>query len=126
QRVVDGAVTVRVVLAHDVADHPGALEVPAVGPVPAVVHRPQDAGMDRLEAVPHVGQGTADDDRHRVVDVAALHLDLDVDWLGPVPSAWRGARVHVGHLLAFLMSLLANGWRPAGSGPGAGRTGVHG
>jgi hypothetical protein len=113
QGVVDGAVAVRVVLAHDIADHPRALEEPPVGPVPAVVHRPQDADVHRLEAVPHVGQGTADDDRHRIVDVAALHLDLDVDWLGPVPSAWRGARVHVGHLLAFLMSLSANGWPPA-------------
>ena len=121
QGVVDGAVAVRVVLAHDVADHPGALEVPAVGPVPAVVHRLQDADVHRLEAVPHIGQGAADDDRHRVVDVAALHLDLDVNRLGPVVPARRcGARVHVGHLLASLMS----SWKPvatSGSAPRRGR-----
>ncbi len=98
QRVIDRRVAVRVVLAHDVADDPGALEEAAVGPVAAVVHRVQDPDVHRLEAVPDVGQRAADDDRHRVVDVAALHLDLDVDRLGPVTSARRrGARVHVRH-----------------------------
>ena len=96
QRVVDGAVAVRVVLAHDVADHPRALEVPAVGPVAAVVHRPQDADVDRLEAVPDVRQSPADDNGHRVVDVAALHLYLDVDRLRPVVAP---PSVQVSHLL---------------------------
>ena len=29
--------------------------------------------MDRLQAVPHVGQGPADDDAHGVVEVAGAH-----------------------------------------------------
>src|SRR5712672_603463 len=89
QRVVDRAVAVRVVVAHDVADDPRALEEAAVRTEPAVVHRVQDPRVHRLEPVPHVGQGTADDDRHRVVDVAALHLVLDVDRLGTVVPALR-------------------------------------
>ena len=70
-----------VVLAHDLADDPGALEVATVRPVPAVVHRVQDPGVHRLQAVPDVREGPADDHGHRVVDVAALHLDLDVNRL---------------------------------------------
>src|SRR6266536_5735345 len=91
------------VLAHYLADDPGALGVAALGPVPAVVHRVQDAGVDRLQAVPHVGQRTADDDGHRVVDVAALHLYLDVDRLGAVVPVRGGVgRVHVGHFASLL------------------------
>jgi hypothetical protein len=78
---------VRVVDAHDLADDAGALEVATVRPVAAVVHGVQHAGVHRLEAVPHIRQRAADDDRHRVVDVAALHLDLDVDRLGAVVAA---------------------------------------
>src|SRR5579864_3848651 len=87
----------RVVIAHHLADHAGALEEPAVGPVPAVVHRVQDADVNRLEPIPDVGERTADDDRHRVVDVAALHLVLDVDRLGAVVPATRGIS-NFGHL----------------------------
>src|SRR5262249_56971367 len=72
---------------HDLADDAGALEVAAVRPVAAVVHGVQDPGVDRLQAVPHIRQRTADDDRHRVLDVAALHLDLDVDRLRAVVAA---------------------------------------
>jgi len=107
QRVVDGRVAVRVVLAHHVADDPGTLGVAPVRPVPAVVHRVEDPRVHRLEAVPDVGQRAADNNRHRVVDVAALHLDLDVDRLGPVTSAWRCGRVHVRHLLS--LRCLVNG-----------------
>src|SRR5262249_42339341 len=37
-----------------------------------------------------------DDHRHRVVDVAALHLDLDVNRLGPVVPPF-GRPHHFGH-----------------------------
>ena len=43
----------------------------AVGPQAALEHRPQDPAMDRLQAVADVGQGAADDDRHRVVEEGA-------------------------------------------------------
>ncbi len=85
--VVDRRVAVRVVVAHDVADDTRALVVAAVGAVAAVVHRVDDAAVHGLEAVAHVGQGAADDDRHRVLDVAALHLGVEVDRLDPVVLA---------------------------------------
>src|SRR5262249_57496855 len=116
--------------AERVGEDGGAFEVAAVGAVPAVVHRVEDAHVHRLEAVPDIGQRTADDDRHRVVDVAPLHLDLDVDRLGPVSSTWRCGRVHVRHLLFLPMPgerSLAMAARPdparpiaaAGPAPGA-------
>src|SRR5690606_24117169 len=79
QRVVDGGITVRVELPHHVTDHPGALDVPALGPVTAVVHRVQDLAVNRLEAVPYVRQRPTHDHAHGVVEIRALHLDLEAD-----------------------------------------------
>ncbi len=93
--VVDRGVAVRVVVAHDVADDPGALEVAAVRAVAAVVHRVEHAAVHRLQAVPHVRQGAPDDDRHRVVEVAALHLHLDADRLDAVGGGW--GQHEIGH-----------------------------
>ena len=55
ERVVDGRVTVRVVLTHDVTDDARALVEPAVGTVAAVVHRVQHPAVYRLETVADVG-----------------------------------------------------------------------
>ena len=57
QGVVDRLVTVRVVLAHDLADDAAALVEAAVGPVATVVHRVDDPAVHRLEAVAHVRAG---------------------------------------------------------------------
>ena len=72
QRLVEGRVAVRVVAAHHVADHLGALAVLGVGGEVLLPHREQDAALHRLEAVAHVGQRARGDHRERVVQVAAL------------------------------------------------------
>src|SRR5439155_11723727 len=79
QGVVDRAVTVRVVVTHDVADDAGALDVATVRPQTGVVHRVQHPAMDRLEPVADIRQRATHDHAHRVVDVGVLHLLLDVD-----------------------------------------------
>ncbi len=57
ERVVDRAVAVRVVLAHDFADDARALRLAsASGAQAELAHAVEDAAMDRLEAVAHVGQ----------------------------------------------------------------------
>ena len=81
QGLVDGRVTVGVVRAHHVADHLGALGVRPVGQQALVVHRVEDPAVDRLQAVPDVGKGPRDDDRHRVLEEGPLHLLLDLDGL---------------------------------------------
>ena len=72
QRLVERRVAVRVVAAHHVADHLGALAVLGVGGEVLLPHREQDAALHRLEAVAHVGQRARGDHRERVVQVAAL------------------------------------------------------
>ncbi len=77
ERVVDGGVAVRVVLAHHLADDQRALRVGAVGAEPKLVHRVQHAAVHGLQAVAHVGQRAPDDHRHRVVEVGGAHLLLE-------------------------------------------------
>ena len=89
--VVDRGVAVGVILAHDVADHAGRLAIGLVPVVAALVHREEDAAMHGLQPVAHVGQRTADDHAHRVIEVGAFHLLLDGD-------GGRRARVAAGRL----------------------------
>ena len=77
QRVVDRRVTVRVVFAHHLADDVGALAVRAGRLQAEVVHRVEDATMDRLQAIAHIGQRPADDHAHRVIEVRRAHLLLE-------------------------------------------------
>ncbi len=81
QRVIDRTVAVRVILAQHLAHNLGALDVLAVGQQPHIVHGVQDAPMHRLEAVADIGQGAADDDRHRIVEIRPAHLLFNVDRL---------------------------------------------
>ena len=66
--VVDGCVTVRVQLSHDLADDAGALDVSAIGPQAHVGHLEQDAALNRFEAVPGVREGSRVDDRICVLE----------------------------------------------------------
>ena len=68
---------------------PAHLLVAAVGAEAEVVHRHEDAPLRRLEAVAHVRQRPADDDAHRVVEVAILELVFDVERLVAVAVACR-------------------------------------
>jgi hypothetical protein len=82
-----------VVVAHHVADDAGALDVAAVRAEAGVVHRVQDLAVYGLESVAHVGQRAAHDDAHGVVEVRALHLDLEADGfdaLGDAAGLVRG------------------------------------
>ena len=81
QGVVDGLVAVGVVLLHDLPHRRRALAVWPVRAEARLEHRPQDAALDRLQPVADVGQRAPHDDRHRVVQVRALDLVLDVDRL---------------------------------------------
>ena len=92
ERVVDRAVTVRVVLAEHVAHHRRRLLVRPAGHEPQLVHRVQDPAVHRLEAVPDVGQRPRHDDAHRVVDERLLHLLFDE------PGQNTFARIRCGHV----------------------------
>jgi hypothetical protein len=79
QRVIDGRVTVRVVLAHHLTDDTTALDVCAFGSEPELAHAVEDASLHRLEPVARVRQGTRVDHRVGVLQERSLHLLLDVD-----------------------------------------------
>ena len=72
QRLVERGVAVRVEAAHHVADDLRALPVLGVGRQVLLPHRVEDAALDRLQPVAHVGQRAGGDDRQRVVEVARL------------------------------------------------------
>jgi hypothetical protein len=69
---------VGVVVFQHFADDAGALIEGAVVEEAFSEHRVEDAALDGLEAVAGIGEGTGDDDRHRVVDVGGLHDVRDV------------------------------------------------
>ncbi len=81
QRHVDRTVAVRMVVAHDVADDLGALAIRPAGDEAALLAGIEDAAMDRLQPVAHVGQRAADDHAHRVIEITRLHLFDDTDRL---------------------------------------------
>ena len=92
QGIIDRAVAVRVVFAHGVADRAGRFAVRLVVGVGRLMHRKQDAAVDRFQAVAQIGDGAADDDRHGIVKIGRLHLGHDID----LRAVMGGAFGHVG------------------------------
>ncbi len=80
---IDRVVAVRVIALHRLADDARALAGRAAGGEAEVEHRRQDTTLRRFKAVADVGQGAADDDRHRVIEVTLLEFLLDVQGRGP-------------------------------------------
>ena len=87
QRFVERRVAMRVVAAHHVADHLGALAVLGVGGEALLPHRIQDAALHRLQAVADVRQRAGSDDRERVIQVARLRRFVERDVRGRAGSA---------------------------------------
>src|SRR5437773_2650291 len=75
--VVDRCLAVRVIELENVADEGSALAVPAAGSRAGPVHRVEDAALNGLQPITHVGQSPADDDGHGVLHVGGLHLLLE-------------------------------------------------
>ena len=96
QRVVYRQVTVRVILAHHLADDAGALDVLFVPLETKFAHRKQNAAVHGLQAVAHVRQRARDDDAHRVVEIRPLHLLGDCN------------RAHVARVAACRFAVVAS------------------
>src|SRR5207249_570914 len=79
ERVVDGGVAVRVVVFEDLTDDTGALSVFRARVQAHLLHRVEDAALDRLQPVADVRQGALYDHRHRVVEIRRAHLLFDLD-----------------------------------------------
>ena len=72
--------------------------------------------MDGLEAVAYVGQSASDDDAHRVVEVGALHLLLQVDLANAlgVRDVPRVSSLLVAHVFPYVVSARSD---PPGTRP---------
>ena len=79
QRVVNRLVAVRMVFTHDVSDDPGGFFIGLIGRIPAFAHSVENAAVDGLEAVAHIGQSPADDHAHRVIEIGLPHLLFEGD-----------------------------------------------
>ena len=77
--VVDRRVAVRVILAHHVADDARGLAERPRGIVAALLHRVEDAALNRLQSIARIGQGARHDHAHGVIEVGAFHLLFDGD-----------------------------------------------
>ena len=78
-RVVNGRLSVGMVLADDVADDPSRFLVGFVVDIPQLLHGKKHPAMNRFQAVPHVRQRPSDDHGHGVVQVRGLHFLFDID-----------------------------------------------
>ena len=78
ERVVHGRIAVGMKFAEDFADDLGALAIGLGGREAKLVHAEEDAAVDRLQAVAHVGQGAADDYAHGVIEIRLLHFRFDI------------------------------------------------
>ena len=88
QRVADRGVAVRMVL-HGVADDVGHLDEPAIV---LLVQRPEDAALDRLEAVRQVGDGAVADDVGGVIEEAAVDAAVERQSILPGTKGWARRR----------------------------------
>ena len=79
KRFVYRRVAVRMVFAQHVTDQPCTFLVRRAGAHALVVHRVEDAALDRFQAIANVGQCARDDYAHGVVEVRRSHLLLDAD-----------------------------------------------
>ena len=76
-RVVDGLITVRVVLSHHLAHRPSGFGEFLVRGVAALKHAVEDPAMNGFQAVPSVGKSPPDDDGHGVIDVGIFHFGVE-------------------------------------------------
>ena len=107
QGVIDRAVSVGVVFAQYIAYTGGRLFKRFIVCQAALIHGVQDTAVYRLQAVPHVGQGPADDDGHGVLNIRFLHLrnqGRDLNFLIWVPDFLRIVLGFFAHRFRFLLA----------------------
>jgi enoyl-CoA hydratase/carnithine racemase len=79
QRLIGRGIAVRMIFTEHFADDARALHVGAVPHVVRLVHREQNASMNRLQPIAYIRQRPPNDYAHRVVEVGAAHLLLETD-----------------------------------------------
>ena len=76
--IIDRRITVRMVLAQHLAYDTGTLARRGIVSQSHIVHRVEDAPLNRLEPVAHIGKGARGDDAHGIAQVRRAHLFLNI------------------------------------------------
>ena len=79
QCVIDRAVAMGVIFTHDVADDAGTLPRRLAVVVTTFAHCIENAAVNRLQPIPHIGERARNDHAHRIIEIGALHLLFDGD-----------------------------------------------
>ncbi len=114
QRVIDRELAMRMELADHVADDAGAFLVARGGIEAQLLHRVQDAAMDRLQPVAHIGQRARHDRRQRIGQIALAER------LGEIDLADLAGRSGHGHKSITSVSSRSSPPRRRGSRTNAG------
>ena len=89
QRVVDGGITVGVVLTEHLTHHTGALSIGPITRQAQLVHGVQDPPVHGFQTIAGIGQRPSHDHAHRVLQIGARHLVAKVSLNNSaVGSAW--------------------------------------
>ena len=78
-----------VIFTHDVGDWTRRLHIFAVPDIAALMAGIENAAVDGFQAVAHIGQRTADNHAHGVVEIGTLHLLDDGDGIDAFRPSWR-------------------------------------
>ena len=93
--VIDRAVTMGVVFTHDIANRTGRLAIRFVMAVADFVHGVQNPAVNRFQTITQVGNGAADNNRHRIVEIRVAHLGFNGNRRAIILRPLRFIFVHV-------------------------------
>ena len=80
QSRIDSTITMGVILTHGITNNTRTFEMGFVRPkAQVIVHRIQQTPLGRLQAITGIGQGTGNDDGHRIVQEGLRHFVGDID-----------------------------------------------
>ena len=73
QCLIDGAVSMRMIFTHGIANDTGTFSVRAITSDAKLMHIVESPSLYRLQTVPHIRQCTGHDNAHGIVNIRLLH-----------------------------------------------------
>ncbi len=78
-RIIYGRIAMRMVFTDDITDDAGGFFIRFVPVVSQLVHGKENPAMYRLEAVPNIRKGSADDDAHGIIEIGFFQFAVNAD-----------------------------------------------
>ena len=73
QRIINGAVTVRMIFTHGITDDTRAFTMWFIGSVIQLYHRVQDTSLNRFQSISYIRQRPGCDYAHGIIDIGCFH-----------------------------------------------------